>query len=86
MAAGRPVVATRGVPWPEIERERAGFWVDADVPSIANALTALLADTAAAEVMGERGRALIQRSYSWPAVVRDLTSAYQRALSVERVS
>ena len=77
MAAGKPVVATRTCPWPEIESHGTGFWVEQTPDAIAHALIALLADPLAAEAMGQRGRALIADRYSWRQVAASLISEYE---------
>jgi len=82
MAAACPVVATRTVPWPQLERERAGFWVDQTSGAIAAALSSILDDPAAARGMGDRGREMVIREFSWPAVARAMTRVYEDVLSV----
>jgi glycosyltransferase involved in cell wall biosynthesis len=81
MAAATPVVVTRTCPWPEIEREGAGLWVDQDPRAIASALDEILADPSRGRAMGARGRALIERAYTWPATARIVAEAYRAALA-----
>lgn len=77
MAAGMPVVVTRTCPWAEIESSEAGFWVDQTADAIARGLNAILADPAAAQAMGRRGRALIASRYSWPSAAAALIKTYE---------
>ena len=77
MAAGKPVVATRTCPWPDIESHGTGFWVDQTPDAIAGALMTLLADPPAADAMGRRGRALIAARYSWRQVAASLITEYE---------
>jgi len=77
MAAGRPVVATRTCPWPEIESHGTGFWVEQTPDAIAHGLMALLADPVGTEAMGRRGRALIANRYSWRHVADSLINEYE---------
>lgn len=79
MAAGTPVVVTDTCPWEEADREGAGFWVPQTPAAIANALDEIVGDEAAARAMGERGRALVARRYTWEASARALVECYQRA-------
>src|SRR5262249_61630697 len=67
MASRTPVVVTRTCPWPDVEHEGAGRWVAHDPAAIAAALDEILDDPALARAMGERGRALVERDYTWPA-------------------
>lgn len=77
LAAGTPVVATRGAPWPGLETERCGLWVDHGPEPLAAALASLmrLPDGERA-AMGARGRAWMARDFSWDALARELASAY----------
>jgi glycosyltransferase involved in cell wall biosynthesis len=76
MAAGLPVVATRTCPWEEIETAGAGFWVTQDPEAIAGAMLTVLADPARAHAMGEHGRALVHRRYSWETVASEMAQWY----------
>ena len=86
MAAGRPVVVTRTCPWPDVERAGAGFWVEQRVAPIAAAILAVIGDPQRARQMGERGGALIDRSYSWAAIGRQMTRCYEDVLRDRRAS
>lgn len=81
MAASRPVVVTRTCPWPEVEREQAGLWVEQSPSSIADGIAHLLGEPAIALEMGQRGRALIEQRYSWTTAVRQLTDVYERVVA-----
>jgi glycosyltransferase involved in cell wall biosynthesis len=79
MAVGTPVLVTRTCPWPDVEREGAGRWVPQDADAMAAALQEILADDVRARSMGERGRALVARSYTWPAAARTIADGYRSA-------
>jgi glycosyltransferase involved in cell wall biosynthesis len=79
MAVGTPVVVTRTCPWPDVEREDAGRWVAQDAEAMAAALGEILRDEALARSMGDRGRALVARSYTWPAAARTIADGYWSA-------
>jgi glycosyltransferase involved in cell wall biosynthesis len=81
MAAGTPVVVTRTCPWPDVEREGAGRWVPQDADAMAVALGEILRDEALGRSMGERGRALVARSYTWPAAARTIADGYRSVLA-----
>jgi glycosyltransferase involved in cell wall biosynthesis len=80
MAVGTPVVVTRTCPWADVERESAGRWVPQDAESISAALGEILRDEVLARSMGERGRALVARSYTWPAAARAIADGYRSVI------
>jgi glycosyltransferase involved in cell wall biosynthesis len=82
MSAAVPVVVTRTCGWDELQRERAGFVVEQRVDAIADALTSVLENPAAARDMGERGRLLIERRYRWPAVSAALAQRYSHLVAM----
>ncbi len=76
LAAGTPVVATRTMAWEQLETAGAGYWVDQHPEAIAAALGHILADPHEARAMGQRGRALAARAFTWTASARLLADAY----------
>jgi len=81
MAAARPVVVTRTCPWPDVEREQAGLWVEQSAASIADGIGHLLGKPFEAAGMGRRARALIEHRYTWPTAVKQLSRIYERVAS-----
>ncbi len=77
LAAGTPVVASRHCPWPELEQQRCGRWIDAEPAAIVTAVDAILRDEPAA--MGERGRAFILRERHVSAVAEQMQRVYREA-------
>ena len=84
MAAGRPVVARRVGALPEtVVHGQTGLLVDDDQPvSVADALFALLADTARAREMGAEGRRRAETEFS-PARSVAIVEAVYRSLTCE---
>jgi len=78
MAASRPVVVTKGCPWPEVDSHQTGFWVEQSSEAIAEGMSAILSDPRRAIEMGQRGRALIEERYTWPKAVAQLEEVYLR--------
>lgn len=77
LAAGVPVITTRGAPWAELETHRCGWWIDIGVEPLAAALRE--ATTAPADrlvQMGERGRQLIAQRYVWARVAERMSAVY----------
>jgi glycosyltransferase involved in cell wall biosynthesis len=78
LAAEVPVLTTTGAPWQELEDHDCGWWVAPEPDAIRDALTTATGqkrDTLAA--MGRRGRALVESTYTWRAVGRKMTRAYE---------
>ena len=77
LAAGLPVICTKGTPWQEIDG-RAGWWIDVGVESLVAALreaTSLSDEERMA--MGRVGRKLIEEKYTWPSVARLMVKGYE---------
>ncbi len=88
LAAGIPAIVSRGAPWPGLETERCGWWVERGVEPLVSALreaTALRDDER--RIMGERGRILVARDFDWDRIALDMRSVYEWALgNAERPS
>ena len=84
LAADVPVLTTTGTPWQELEAHDCGWWVDPEPAAIREALaTALCQSDATRDAMGARGRTLVESTYTWPAVGRRMTQAYEWLLNDE---
>ncbi|HZO87539.1 MAG TPA: glycosyltransferase family 4 protein [Chthonomonadaceae bacterium] len=76
---GKPVVGGRAEGLPElVEGNGAGLAVGQQPEEIAAALLRLLRDSELRRCLGERGKALVARSYSVPAVTGALLALYRR--------
>ena len=88
LAAGIPAIVSHGAPWSGLESDRCGWWVEHGVEPLVNALlesTALRDDER--DVMGKRGRALVEREFNWDIVAHDMRSVYEWVLgNIERPS
>ena len=62
------------------ERFRAGIVVEKNAAAMAPALESLIADRARLRAMGEAGRALALREFSWDVVTDRLLDVYERAV------
>jgi glycosyltransferase involved in cell wall biosynthesis len=78
MGASKPVVVTKGCPWPEVDSHETGFWVEQSAGAIADGISTILSDPRRAIEMGQRGRALIEERYTWPKAVAQLEEVYRR--------
>ncbi|MFK7960390.1 MAG: glycosyltransferase [Phycisphaerales bacterium] len=80
MAAGTPVITTRGVDtWPEIESSGGGVVVDATPEAIAKAIKELLGDPERRRAMGAAGRAWALKNLAADAVVERYLEMYRAA-------
>jgi glycosyltransferase involved in cell wall biosynthesis len=77
LAAGVPVIATKGAPWKGLDEGSCGWWIDGGPESLS---AALLRATGMPEqellAMGERGRAWMKRDFSWGHVAQDMLQLY----------
>jgi glycosyltransferase involved in cell wall biosynthesis len=77
LAAGSPVICTKGAPWSGLETHRCGWWIDRTEESLFRAIDA--AHRLPAHVlteMGARGREWVIREFSWTEVARRMNALY----------
>ena len=78
LAAGTPVIATKGAPWHGLEREHCGWWIDHGVEPLAATLTnAMAMGPGALQAMGAKGREWMRRDFSWEAVAHEMLDVYR---------
>jgi glycosyltransferase involved in cell wall biosynthesis len=78
LAAGTPVIATKGAPWRALQSEGCGWWIDHGVEPLAAALAnAMVMRREALQAMGAKGRAWMARDFSWDRVARDMLDIYR---------
>lgn len=82
LAAGVPSVVTKGAPWKSLEDVNAGLWVDINQEALSDALRAMM-KKAPNELlsMGQKGKELMLREYSWHTVARQMHDVYNWVLS-----
>jgi glycosyltransferase involved in cell wall biosynthesis len=88
MAAGLPVITTRGGAASEIVVDgKTGLLVDrGDAKGLAAAMEALLRDAQLRERMGAAGRDRVASFFTWDGAARRLQKLYERALRIEQPS
>ena len=78
LAAGTPVIATKGAPWRALQSEGCGWWIDHGVEPLAAALAnAMVMTREALQAMGAKGRAWMARDFSWDRVAHDMLDVYR---------
>ena len=78
LAAGVPVICSKGAPWAGLHREQCGEWIDQDLGALVAALRRAFAssrDELAAR--GARGRSWMKRDFGWPLQSRKMESVYR---------
>jgi glycosyltransferase involved in cell wall biosynthesis len=75
LARGVPVVASKGTPWARVTEIDCGLWVDNDAATLAGAIRQM--QTMPLSQMGARGRAWMERDYSWRAIGNEMVSTYE---------
>lgn len=77
LAAGTPVIASRGTPWEDLETNVCGWWVDNHPESLAKTLAeAFQLSQKARAAMGERGRSWMKRDFGWDAIAAKMCGVY----------
>lgn len=76
-----PVITTKGAPWEELETEQCGKWIDMGVPALTHALNEMMdLSDFKREMMGERGRKLVETKYAWPFIAKKMKIEYETIL------
>src|SRR5262249_27137828 len=77
LAAGTPVISTKGAPWAGLEAERCGWWIDHGIEPLAAALRgAMVLPREELRGMGRRGRAWVARDFGWDAIAGKMAAVY----------
>ena len=77
LAAGTPVICSKGAPWAGLETERCGWWTDHGAEALAGALgEAMARPRAELAAMGARGRDWMIRDFSWAGVAVRMARVY----------
>lgn len=76
MTCGKPVLITSGCNFPEVNPENAGWICEAEHSSLSKALVnALSLPEEELSTMGECGRALVEKKYTWTKIAETLIDA-----------
>ena len=81
MAAGLPVIVTPDVQIsPDIAEAKAGLVVEGDVDVLVDAIAQLLTSPQYRQQLGENGKRLVSRRYSWSAIASQFNGIYHSIL------
>ena len=77
LAAGTPVISTKGAPWSGLESESCGWWIDHGVEPLAAALAhAMALSREALKAMGDKGRRWMAKDFGWDRIAHDMLGVY----------
>lgn len=78
LAAGTPVITTKGTPWEELETKHCGWWTEIGTKPLTSALRNFLrCDETELEDMGCNGRKLIEEKYSTDIISQQFVHMYK---------
>jgi glycosyltransferase involved in cell wall biosynthesis len=73
LAAGLPVVTTRGTPWKGLQERGCGWWTEATLKSLTETLREALSLSKRELVeMGEKGRQWVKRDFAWERLAAEM--------------
>jgi len=76
-----PVITTNATPWSDLLSHRCGWWIDVGVQPLSEALKEAMTMTDQERFeMGNRGRRLVESSYSWDKIAADMALVYKWVL------
>lgn len=75
-----PVIASKGTPWEDVQRNGCGLWVNNDPQTLASAIREIR--TLPLREMGRRGRCWMEREFSWHSVSNQMLAVYRQCLGV----
>ena len=82
LATGTPAIVTKGAPWEGLNKNSAGWWIDADIESlIACFKNALRLSPNELEKMGIQGRKWMATEFSWCQIGTQMAITYQWLLN-----
>ncbi len=79
LGCGAPAVISENCHFPEVQEHGAGRVVKLNADDVADACGEVLSNPDKAREMGENGRKLVLRDYTWESIARKLLDAYQGA-------
>lgn len=78
LAAGTPVITTRGAPWQGLEENGCGWWIERNRDALTATLTSALSrPRETLDAMGSLGRTWVTRAFGWDGIARDMIEVYR---------
>jgi glycosyltransferase involved in cell wall biosynthesis len=82
MGAGLPVILSPECFLPEVAMQGAGLIVEPDIAPLSAALRQLLSDAVQRQAMGDCGRVLVEKHFTWDAAALKLETLYRSLFDV----
>jgi glycosyltransferase involved in cell wall biosynthesis len=78
LSHGTPVITTKGAPWAGLQEHNAGWWIDIGVEPLRACLQeAMHLSSAELSAKGARGRAWMERDFSWSTIGERMAETYR---------
>ena len=78
LASGTPAIVSKGAPWDELNKNKAGWWIDIGVEPLVNCLNiALSKNSKKLKIMGENGRKWMTDEFSWVNISKMMKETYR---------
>ena len=82
LGSGLPVITTKAAPWSDLVTHQCGWWIDVGVEPLTEALKqAMSLSPQERQLMGQRGRQLIEQNYTWQQTATKLMDVYEAILN-----
>jgi glycosyltransferase involved in cell wall biosynthesis len=75
LAHGIPVIASKGTPWPGLEKKGCGLWIDNSPTALAESIAIIRSKKL--DDMGRRGRTWMQKDLGWESVAEEMIALYR---------
>jgi glycosyltransferase involved in cell wall biosynthesis len=81
LACGIPVITTEGAPWSGLKENNCGWWIPIGAEPLAEALKEATESTdSKRKAMGRRGRAWVEKNFTWESAALKMKSLYEWVL------
>ena len=78
LACRRPVLVTKGAPWPGVVTHGCGWWIDIGEEALAAGLrVALATPDDELDAMGRRGEAWVREAFAWDVIGQQMAGVYR---------
>ena len=78
LAAGTPVITTKGAPWSDLAARGCGWWIEPETAALSEALrSAMGMPRSTLNEMGKRGRTWMVQDFSWEVIAQEMLAVYR---------
>ena len=86
LAAGVPVITTKASSWNDLVEYNCGWWTEINTNAILTSLSeAIKLSKEDLQVMGEKGRKLIEQKYTWTQLAEKTIKLYEWLLGYSNI-